>query len=179
MLLRGPLRGRDMNNQRLKQLIATPVVSRESGENLGRINDLLVDTSGGKPRGFAITRDDGTCALTDWRDVISIEAVILVKRKESLVWVDASPLNTVLRARRDLIGRRVTTWEGRRLGTIDDVFLFDGRLIYQVYPSMWARMCGNASYFTGALSPKFAAKGKVLAVAGDADQLHRQLAPAA
>jgi sporulation protein YlmC with PRC-barrel domain len=168
-----------MNNQRLKQLIATPVVSRESGKSLGRVTDLLVDTSDGKPRGFAVKRDDGTCALTDWRDVVSIDAAILVKRKESLVWVDASPLNTVLRARRDLIGRKVTSSEGRRLGRIADVFLFEGLLIYEVYPSVWTRMCGNALYFTGALSPKFAAKGKVLAVAGDAARLHRQLEAAA
>ena len=172
-------RGQHMNNQRLRQLITTPVVSRESGENLGRITDLLVDTVDGKPRGFAVRRGDGTCALTDWRDVVSVEGVLLVKRRESLVWVDASPLNTVLRARRDLFGRKVTTSSGHALGTIADVFLFKGLLIYQVYSSRWARMCGNALYFTGALSPKFAAKGKqVLAVANDAAHLHRQLASA-
>jgi len=167
-----------MNNQRLKQLITTPVVSRESGENLGRITDLLVDTTDSKPRGFAVKRYDGTCALTDWRDVVSIEGVLVVKRRESLVWVDASPLNNVLRARRDLIGRRVTTSSGRTLGTIAEVFLFEGLLIYQVYSSIWARICGNALYFTGTLSPKFAAKRKVLAVAGDPAHLHRQLAAA-
>jgi sporulation protein YlmC with PRC-barrel domain len=164
-----------MNNQRLKQLIATPVVSRENGEHLGQVNDLLVDTPSGKARGFAVRRADGTCAITDWRDVVSTEGPIVVKRKESLVWVDASPLNAVLRARRDLIGRKVTTTEGRRLGTIADVFVLGSLLIYEVYPSIWARLCGSASYFTGALSPRLAAKGKVLAVAGDAAQLHRQL----
>lgn len=168
-----------MNNQRLKHLVATPVVSSETGKRLGWVTDLLVDASGGKPRGFAVKREDGTCALTDWRDVVSTEAVILVKRKESLVWVDASPLNTALRARRDLMGWKVTTAEGRRLGTIADVFLFNGLLIYEVYPSVWARMCGHALYFTGGLSPKLAARGKVLAVAGDAAQLHRQLAAVA
>src|SRR5215471_4139089 len=111
-----------MSNLRLKHLIATPVLSRETGQDLGRVADLLVDASDGKPRGFAVRRDDGTCALTDWRDVVSTEVEIVVKRKESLVWVDASPLNTALRAKRDLIGRKVTTGEGRRLGRIADVF---------------------------------------------------------
>jgi len=168
-----------MNSQRLKQLVATPVVSKETGKNLGRVSDLLVDTASGKPRGFAVSRADGSCALTDCRDVVSIAAGILVKREESLVWVDASPLNTVLRARRDLIGRKVTTTEGRRLGKIADVFLFDGLVIYEIYPSVWARLSGHALYFTGALSPKFAAKGRVVTVAGDAAQLHRQLMAAA
>jgi uncharacterized protein YrrD len=164
-----------MNNQRLKQLIGKPVVSRETSRNLGRITDLLVDTPSGRPSGFAIRRDDGTCALADCRDVVSIEAAVLVKREESLVWADASPLNTVLRAKRDVIGRKVTTSEGHSLGMIADVFLCDRFLIYEVYSSIWARLSGNALYLTGALSPKFAAKGKVLAVAGDAAQLHRQL----
>jgi len=167
-----------MNNQRLKHLITVPVVSRETGKHLGWVSDVLVDTSTGKLKGFAVRRYDGICALIDCRDVVSIAAAITVKREESLVWVDASPLNSVLRARRDLIGRKVTALEGRRLGTIADVFLFDSHLIYEVYPSIWAKVCGHALYFTGALSPKFAAKGKVLAVTGDAARLHRQLATA-
>jgi uncharacterized protein YrrD len=168
-----------MNNQRLRQIIDRPVVSRETGTNLGRVTDLLVETSSGKLKGFAVRRYDGTCALTDCRDVVLIGADIIVKRNESLVWTDASPLNTVLRAKRDLIGRLVTAQDGRRLGRIAEVFLFDGVLIYEVYSSIWARLCGDAFYFAGALSPKFAAKGKVLAVAGDVAEMHRQLEAAA
>jgi sporulation protein YlmC with PRC-barrel domain len=168
-----------MNNQRLKQIIARPVVSRETGNHLGQVTDLLVEISSGKLKGLAVKRSDGTCALTDCRDVVAIEAEIIVKRNESLVWADASPLNTVVRAKRDLIGRRVTTSEGRTLGKIADVFLFDGLLIYEVYTSIWARLCGDALYFAGVLSPRFAARGKVLAVAGDAAQMRRQLEAAA
>jgi hypothetical protein len=40
-------------------------------------------------------------------------------------------------------------------------------------------LCGDAFYFAGALSPRFAAKDKVLAVAGDAAQMRRQLEAAA
>jgi uncharacterized protein YrrD len=168
-----------MNNERLKKIITRPVVSRETGNHLGRVTDLLVETSSGKLKGFAVKRSDGTCALTDCRDVVGIQNEIIVKRNESLVWADASPLNTVVRAKRDLIGRRVTTSEGRTLGKIADVFLFNGALTYEVYASIWARLCGDAFYLAGALSPTFAAKGKVLAVAGDAVQMHRQLEAAA
>ena len=167
-----------MNNQPLRQLIARPVVSRESGDNLGRVNDLLIDTSRGTLKGFAVIRYDGSCALTDCRDVVAVGVQILVKRDESLVWSEASPLNTTLRARRDLIGRKVITAEGRKLGRLADVVVCgaDARcVIYKAHRSIWARLNGEAFYFTGALSPKPAARAQVLAVAGDSFELHRRL----
>ena len=170
--------GSIMNNQPLRQLIARPVVSRESGDNLGRVHDLLVDTSNGTLKGFAVTRYDGSCALTDFRDVVAVGAEILVKRDESLVWAEASPLNSILRARRDLVGRKVTTAEGRMLGRLADVVVCgtgDRFIIYKAYHSIWARLNGEAFYFTGGLLPKPAVRTQVLTVAGDSVELHRRL----
>ena len=165
------------------KLIGRSVVSVESANKLGCINDLLADPITGKLAGFSIAKLDDTCALVSILDVHGIGPdAVMVDRDESLVLSDASPLNQLPRAKANLIDVKVITEHGQLLGSISDVFLAllkEPILIYEVRSSIFDKLLGHAFYFAASLSCAFSDDRSKLVVADYRGAMDHKLEAAA
>jgi len=171
------------NVENIQNLIGRGVISLETANKLGRVADLLVDKFAGQLAGFSVRRPDNTIALASVLDLHGIGPdAIVVEHDQSLVLVDASPLNTLPRAKDDLIGVKVMTDRGQHLGSISNVFLcLDRRptFIYEVRSSFFDALLGRAWYFAASLGCAVSADGASLVVTAGPEQMHGRLEGAA
>jgi len=171
------------NVENIQNLIGRGVISLETANKLGRVADLLVDKFAGQLAGFSVRRTDNTIALASVLDLHGIGPdAIVVEHDQSLVLVDASPLNTLPRAKDDLIGVKVMTDRGQHLGSISNVFLcLDRRptFIYEVRSSFFDALLGRAWYFAASLGCALSADGASLVVTAGPEQMHDRLEGAA
>ena len=159
------------NVENIEKIIGRAVISLETANALGRIDDLLVDPLSGHLTGFFVQRLDQSYALASIIDVHGIGPdAVMVEGDQSLVLVDASPLNTLPRAKQNLVGVKVITEHGLRLGEISNLYLcIDDRpaFIYEVRSSLFDKLLGRAFYFAASLGSAFADDGTSLIVTGD------------
>src|SRR5206468_1566016 len=145
--------------------------------------DLLIDTSAGQLAGFSVRRADETIALASILDVHGIGPdAVVVEHDQSLVLVDASPLNLLPRAKGNLIGVKVITDHGQHLGSISNVFLcIDKRptFIYEVRSSFVDALLGRASYFAASAGCALSEDGACVVVTAGQEQMHDRLEDAA
>ena len=167
------------NVEGLGKLIGRPVVSVETANKLGHINDLIVEPLTGRLAGFCVARFDETSALVSVIDVHGIGPdAIMVERDESLVLAAASPLAELPRAKTNLIGVKIITEHGQLLGKISDLHLCllkDPVLIYEVRASIFDKLLGHALYVSASLGSALAADRSALVINGAPDKLENQL----
>ena len=162
--------------EKIDRLIGRPVVSLETANNLGQINDLLIDPLSGKLAGVVVKRTlDNNESLVSNRDVHGIGPdALVVEAEHSLVLSAASPLNTLTRAQGNLVGVKVMTDQGQLLGSIANIFIcHDQRpiFIYEVRSSIIDKLLGRAFYFPAALACAYADDRSALVISGDPEQM--------
>jgi uncharacterized protein YrrD len=171
-----------MHVENIAKLIGRPVVSLETANTLGRVADLLADPLSGQLAGFCVQRLDQSYALASILDVEGIgPAAVMLEGDYSLVLVDASPLQTLPRARQNLIGVKVITDHGLRLGEISNLYLcIDQRptFLYEVRSSLFDKLFGRAFYLTASLARAFSGDGTSLIVTADPEELDHSLTAA-
>lgn len=171
------------NVENLRKLLGRPVVSVETANELGHVNDVLADPLTGRLAGFSVKRLDESSALVSVIDVHGIGPdAIMVERDESLVLIDASPINTIPRMKADLIGVKVMTKRGHLLGNISDAslcLLREPVFIYEVRSSIFDKLLGHAFYFAASLGCAFAADRSALVVSDDSSVMEHSLEAAA
>ena len=171
------------NVQNIRSVIGRPVLSVQTANKLGHINDLVVDPLTGQLAGISIERVAESHALVEWRDIHSIGPdAIMVDRDDSLLAVDQSPIKTLPRAKNDLIGVKVITEHGQLIGTIAglSLFLADKPLfIYEVRSSIFDRLLGHALYFAASLGCAFSDDGTSLLIRDDTETMDHSLEAAA
>ena len=171
------------NIENVQKLIGREVISLETANKLGRVADLLVDTLAGLLAGFSVRRADNMIALASILDVHGIGPdAVVVEHDQSLVLVDASPLNALPRAKDDLIGVKVMTDGGQHIGSISNVFLCVDKqptFIYEVRSSFVDALLGRASYFAASLGCALSEDGASLVVTAGQEQMHDRLEDAA
>lgn len=171
------------NVQNIEQLIDRPVVSLETANKLGHVADLLADPVSGQLAGLSVNRLDESYALTSMLDVHGIGPdAIIVERDQSLVLAGASPLNTLPRAKINLIGVKVITEHGQLVGNISNLYLcIDKRpvFIYEVRSSLFDKLLGRAFYFAASLGCAFSDDGTALVVTGGPENMYHRLEAAA
>jgi uncharacterized protein YrrD len=169
--------------ENIQRLIGREVISLETANKLGRVADLLVDTLAGQLAGFSVRRPDSTIALASVLDIHGIGPdAVVVEHDQSLVLVDASPLNALPRAKDDLIGVKVMTDRGQHLGSISNVFLCvdkQATFIYEVRSSFFDALLGRAWYFAASLGCALSEDGASLVVTAGSEQMHDRLEGAA
>ena len=170
--------------ERIDKLIGRVVVSLETANELGHVKDLLIDPVSGELTGLAVIRAAGENeALASILDVHGIGPdAVVVDGDQSLVLTEASPLNTMPRAKADLIDVRVLTEHGQLLGTIANLFLCINKrpsFIYEVRSSLIDKLLGRAFYFAAALGCAFADDRSALVVTGDPEQMDHRVEAAA
>lgn len=171
------------NVENINKLIGRAIVSLETANKLGYVADLIADPLTGQLAGFAVTKLDESCALVSMLDVHGIGPdAIIVEHDQSLILPDASPLNTLPKAKNGLIGVKVITEHGQLLGKISDLFVCVTKrpvLIYEVRSSLLDSLLGRAFYFAASLGCAFAADGTALVVTGDPESMDHRLNSAA
>lgn len=171
------------NVENIHKLIGREVISLETANKLGQVADVLVDTLSGQLAGLSVRRPDNTIALASILDVHSIGPdAVIVEHDQSLVLMDASPLNALAKAKEDLIGVKVMSDHGQNLGSISNLFLcIDKRpvFIYEIRSSVFDALLGRASYFAASLGCALSDDRASLVVNAEADQMHDHLEDAA
>ena len=171
------------NVQNIRSVIGRPVLSLETANKLGSVDDLIVDPLKGQLAGISIQRLDESRALVEWRVVHSIGSdAIMVDRDDSLVQFDRSTIKTLPRAKKDLIGVKVITEHGELMGKISALFLCLAEtpvFIYEVRSSIFDKLLGHAVYFAASLGCAFSDDGISLVVTDDPDRMDRSLGAAA
>ena len=170
--------------ERIDKLVGRAVVSLETANKLGQISDLLIDAISGKLAGLVVTRPlDNSEALVSDRDIRGLGPdAIVVEADHSMVLSAASPLNTLTRAKGNLIGVKVLTDHGQLLGNIANIFIcYDQRpvFLYEVRSSFIDKLLGRAFYFAAARGCAFSDDKSALVIAGDPEQMDNCLEAAA
>ena len=170
------------NVENIENIIGRAVISLDTANALGRVVDLLVDPLSGQLLGFSVQRLDQSHALASIIDVHGIGPdAVMVEGDQSLVLVEASPLKTVPQAKQNLVGVKVITEHGLRLGEISNLYLcIDDRpvFIYEVRSSLFDKLLGRAFYFAASLGSAFSDDGTSLIVTGDPETLDHRLTAA-
>ena len=173
-----------MNNvESIGKLIGRPVVSMETANKLGHVNDLLIDPVTGLLEGLSVEKLDESCALVSSIDVHNIGPdAIMVEQDHSLVLVDASPLRDVPRVKANLTDVKVITEGGQLLGKISDAFLClltEPVFIYEVRNSIFDLLLGHAFYFPASLGCALSGDGSALVIRTETALLDHKLEAAA
>ena len=172
------------NVKKIDNLIGRSVLSFATANKLGQIADLLIEPLSGELAGFVVHRlNSGGEALVSILDVRGIGPdAVMVEGDESLVLTDASPLNPLPRAKRDLAGVKVVTEKGLLLGKIASLFLWiDKRpaFIYEVRSSLLDLLLGRAFYFAASLGCAFSDDRSTIVVSGDPNEMYHRVEAAA
>jgi uncharacterized protein YrrD len=167
------------NVLKIGSIIGRPVLSLQTANKLGQVDDLVVDPLKGRLAGFSIQRGDETHALVEWRVVHSVGAdAIMVDRDDSPVEIDRSPITVFPQAKKDLIGVKVITEHGQLMGKISDLFLCLTEaplFIYEVRSSIFDKLLGQAFYFAASLGCAFSDDATSLIVTDDPDRMDHDL----
>jgi len=171
------------NIEGIGKLIGRTVISVESANKVGHVNDLLCDPLTGKLAGFSVETPDKTSALVSIIDVRGIgRDAVMIEHDNSLVLAEASPLNGVPRAKGSLIGVKVITEHGQLLGAISDVslcLLREPVFVYEVRSSIFDKLLGHAFYFGASLGCAFSDDSSSLVVCDYSDAMEHSLEAAA
>ena len=104
------------------------VVTRDSGEDVGRVEDIILDHQGSKVLGILLDEAGWfkEARLVSWPAfrVIGLDAVIIDDKASVKKASEAPEMDEVLEGGTVLAGVRVETTDGRELGKIED-FYFD------------------------------------------------------
>jgi uncharacterized protein YrrD len=104
------------------------VITRDSGKNLGKVEDLVLDRQGSRILGILVDeagwfKEAKVVAWPSFR-VIGLDAVIIDNEASIKKGSEVPEMSEVLDRGNVLIGARVATTDGRELGKIED-FYFD------------------------------------------------------
>ncbi len=167
------------NVENIQKLIGRPVVSVETANALGDVEDLILDPLAGELAGFSVRRPDDSQVLASIIDVHDIGPdAIMVERDVSLVLAEASPLNTLPKAKANLLGASVLTEHGQSMGEISGLFLSAAApyiFIYEVRSSIFDKLLGHAFYFSASLGCALSTDGTALVVKGDTETMDHSL----
>ncbi len=169
--------------ENIERIIGRPVISLETANKLGKVTDLLADPLSGQLAGLCVRREDGSYALASILDMHEIGPdAVMVESDTSLVLAEASPLNTLPKAKKNLTGVKVVTEHGQVLGAISNLYLCFAKrpiFIYEVRASLIDKLLGRASYVPASLSCAFSQDRSSLVVTGVSDDLDTTVASAA
>jgi uncharacterized protein YrrD len=144
----------------IDKIIGMPVLSRSTGNNLGKVSDLYIDPAHGVLKGVTIVAPNGKFGGIDYHDVYSFgqDAVMVDNDNEIVVlneeWVEQHP-----HAKRHLIGTNIVTDAGNHLGQISNLYVrltSPPAIVYEVRGSMMDSLLGRNLFIyaanAGALS---------------------------
>jgi uncharacterized protein YrrD len=165
--------------QDINTLIGRPVLSLESANKLGHVDDLTVDPVKGQLVGLSVQKLDESYALVDQQDIHNIGPdAVMISRDESLVSPEQSALKSLPLAKTNLIGVIVITEGGQILGQIAKIYVHlveTSFFIYEVRSSILDKLFGQALFFPASLGCAFSEDATRLVVSDETEKADRKL----
>jgi len=144
----------------IDKIIGLTVLSRQTGNNLGKVYDLYIDPTRGVLRGVTIEAPNGKLGGVDFQDVYSFgQDAVMVNHDDKVVvltedWVEKHP-----HAKKHLVGTNIISEGGDHLGQIGNIYVqlsSPPAVIYEVRGSVLDNLLGRNMYIyaasAGALS---------------------------
>ncbi len=105
---------------RRKDFLGVPVVDAATGRTLGRVQELVVDSAGGRVLGFLVATG-ASVAFLGWEDVteLGLGAVMVSRVDRPLQGVRTRSASRPGAGR--LVGKPILTPDGRDLGVVEDL----------------------------------------------------------
>lgn len=105
-----------------------PVITRDNGKNVGKVEDLVLDLQGSRVLGILVDeagwfKEARVVAWPSFR-AVGLDAVIIDEEASAKKASEVPEMSEVLEGGTVLVGVRVETTDGRELGRIED-FFFD------------------------------------------------------
>jgi uncharacterized protein YrrD len=108
------------------QIIGLPIGSTDTQERVGTISDIVVDPDSGQLLGFVVKTGflSGTKVLS-FHDVTGLDHAAVLVRNADVVLPpqEVAPIKSTLAEKRPLLGQRVVTEGGTRLGKVVDMVI--------------------------------------------------------
>lgn len=105
-----------------------PVVTRDTGKNVGKVEDLVLDLQGSRVLGILVDEAGWfkEARVVPWPSfrAVGLDAVIIDEEASAKKASEVPEMSEVLDGGTVLVGLRVETTDGRELGKIED-FFFD------------------------------------------------------
>ncbi len=166
--------------QNIDVLIGRAVLSVETANKLGQVQDLIVHPTKGEMVGLSVQISDQSHLLVSNEEIHSIGPdAVMVNSDQSLVSPDESPLKAFAFAKNNLIGVKVITEDGKLLGEIANIYIHIEEtmclFIYEVRTSILDKLLGHALYFPASSGCAFADDSTRLVVSNDTENADRKL----
>ena len=111
-----------------KDAAGLPVITRDSGKKVGKVEDLVLDAQGSRVLGILVDEAGWfkEANVVPWSafHTIGLDTVIIDNEASAKKASEVPEMSEVLAGGNVLVGARVETTDGRELGTIED-FYFD------------------------------------------------------
>lgn len=124
----------------IDKIIGMPVLSRQTGNNVGKVYDLYIDPKNGVLRGVTIQAPNSKLGGIDFQDVYSFgQDAVMVDNDQRIVVLEEGWIENHPHARKHLIGTNVISDSGKHLGQIGNVYIrlmTPPIVIYEVRGSM-------------------------------------------
>ena len=166
------------NFAEIGSIIGRPVIAVETANRLGVVSDLIVDPHSGELAGLAIRRPDENHSVVSIIDVHSVGPHAIMVDGERSLLLSGSQLNSLPKARTDLIGVKVLTDQGQLLGKIFRVFIRltpPHAFVYEFRSSILDKLLGHALYFPASLGGALSADTTAFVVNGDTGKMAHSL----
>ena len=138
------------NIQPIDTLIGKTILSRATGNKLGKVTDLIVDPIKGVLLGLAVQTTDGQMRVLDYKEIFSFgKDAVMVNADHSITPLEDSPLVGPPLAKKDLSRAQIITEGGNLLGHVSNIFLHYGApplVIYEIRESLLDRLLGRALF---------------------------------
>lgn len=138
----------------IDKIIGMTVLSRTTGNSLGKVYDLYIDPAQGVLMGITIKAQNGKFGGIDYKNVYSFGKDAVMVNDESHItvlneeWIEQHP-----HAKKHLVGTNVLTDGGNNLGEIGNIYVrltSPPMVIYEMRGSMWDSLVGRNSFIYAA-----------------------------
>jgi len=131
-------------------LIGRTILSRATGNKLGRVHDLIVDPLEGLLLGIAAKTEKEELWVVEQGEIFSFGPdAVMVDADDSLSPGEGSGLYGAPLAKHTLIGAHVVTESGKLLGQVADLFILGApptMVVYEVRESILDKLLGRALF---------------------------------
>jgi len=153
-------------------LIGMTILSRQTGNKIGKVLDLIVDSSTGRLDGLVVTGLAEEELVLNYASISSFgQDAVMAYEDDSVVPPAEGELARRPCAKRDLIGASLITEGGRFLGKVANIFVNLAPppfAIYELRDSLLDKLLGKVSYVPASLGRALSGDGERIIVPDDA-----------
>lgn len=136
-------------------LIGMTILSRVTGNRLGRVEDLLLDPVRGELLGLVAQAPDAHLYVMDYREVYSFGPdAVMARADDSFVPLDETLLRDAPGAKKNIAGAKIVTEAGKLLGQVANIYVHlspPPLVLYEVRESLLDKLLGRGLFIPAAL----------------------------